>query len=72
MDDQIIMVFADVMDEAMSIAQAEEIVIAASSSSTQGSKRCRHYVKRDREAAHSDCGTTTSTMIVCIPILLPS
>jgi hypothetical protein len=52
MDDQIIMVFADVMDEAMSIAQAEEAAIAAASSSTQGSKRCRHYVKRDREAAH--------------------
>jgi hypothetical protein len=34
MDDQIIMAFLDIMDEAMSIFEAEEVVAAAASSST--------------------------------------
>jgi hypothetical protein len=35
MDDQIVMAFSDVMDEVMSILQAEEVVAATASSSTQ-------------------------------------
>jgi hypothetical protein len=40
MDDQIVMIFLDVMDEVMSILQAEEAAAAAASSSTRWSK-CR-------------------------------
>jgi hypothetical protein len=50
MEHQIAMTFVGVMNEAMSIAQVEEVT--AASSSTQGPKRRRCYVKRDREAAH--------------------
>jgi hypothetical protein len=35
MEDQIAMAFSDVMDEAMSILQAEEAIVAAASSSTR-------------------------------------
>jgi hypothetical protein len=35
MEDQIAMAFSDVMDEAMSILQAEEAIAAAASSSTR-------------------------------------
>jgi hypothetical protein len=35
MEDQIVMAFSDVMDEAMSILQAEEAIAAAASSSTR-------------------------------------
>jgi hypothetical protein len=35
MDDQIVMAFSDIMDEAMSILQAKEIAAAATSSSTR-------------------------------------
>jgi hypothetical protein len=34
MDDQITMVFSDIMDEAMNILQTEEVAAAAASSST--------------------------------------
>jgi hypothetical protein len=40
------------MEEVMSMLQAKKAVAAAASSSTRGSKRCRRYVHRDREAAH--------------------
>jgi hypothetical protein len=52
MEDQIAMAFLGIMDQAMSIVQAEEAAAAAASSSTRRPKRCRHYVNRDREAAH--------------------
>jgi hypothetical protein len=52
MEDQIIMAFLDIMDEAMSIVQVEEATAAFASSSTRWSKRHRCYVNRDREAAH--------------------
>jgi hypothetical protein len=52
MDDQIVMMFTGVMDEAMSITQAEEVAAVAASSSIRGSKRRRCYVKHDHEAAH--------------------
>jgi hypothetical protein len=51
-EDQIIMAFSGVMDEAMSIMQAEEVVVAATSSSTRRLKRHRHYINRDHEVAH--------------------
>jgi hypothetical protein len=46
------MSFAGIMDEAMSIAQADEAAAATASSLTRGPKHCRCYVKRDREATH--------------------
>jgi hypothetical protein len=52
MEDQITMAFLDVMDEAMSIVQAEEATAATAFSSTQMLKHHRCYVNRDREAAH--------------------
>jgi hypothetical protein len=52
MDDQIVMVFSDVMDEAISILQAEEVVATAASTSTRRSKRHRRYVNRDHKMAH--------------------
>jgi hypothetical protein len=48
MEDQIVIAFSGVMDQAMSILVAKE----AGSSSTRRSKRRRRYVNRDREAAH--------------------
>jgi hypothetical protein len=39
MEDQLAMAFQDVMEEAMSIVQAEEATAAVASSSTRGSKR---------------------------------
>jgi hypothetical protein len=50
------MVFLGIMDEAMSILQAEEAAAAATSSSTQRLKRHRHCVNRDREGAHFRLG----------------
>jgi hypothetical protein len=52
MVDQISMVFSCVMDEAMSIVQAEEVATAATSSSTRWPKRRRCYINHDREATH--------------------
>jgi hypothetical protein len=52
MEDQIAIMFSDVMDKAMSIVQAEEAAAAAASSSTRRSKRSRCYINRDHEAAH--------------------
>jgi hypothetical protein len=49
MEDQIIMIFLSIMDQAMSILQVEE---AAASSSSQRLMRRRRYVNRDHEAAH--------------------
>jgi hypothetical protein len=46
------MAFQDVMEEVMSMLQAEEVAAIAASSSTRGPKRRRRYVNRDREAAH--------------------
>jgi hypothetical protein len=46
------MVFQGVMEEVMSMLQAEEVVASADSSSTQGPKRRRRYVNRDHEVAH--------------------
>jgi hypothetical protein len=51
-EDQIAMAFLGIMDEAMSILQAEDATTAAASSSTQRSKHHRHYVNCDHEAAH--------------------
>jgi hypothetical protein len=51
-EDQLTMVFQSVMEEDMSMLQAEEAVAVAASSSTRGSKRRRRYINRDREAAH--------------------
>jgi hypothetical protein len=39
MEDQLTMVFQSVMEESMSMLQAEEAATAAASSSTRGSKR---------------------------------
>jgi hypothetical protein len=52
MEDQLTMVFQGIMEEAMSMLQAEEVVAAAASSSTQGPKRHRRYVNRNHEATH--------------------
>jgi hypothetical protein len=41
MEDQLTMVFQGIMEEAMSMLQAEEVMAAAASSSTQGPKRHR-------------------------------
>jgi hypothetical protein len=46
------MVFLDVMYEAMSILQAEEVVAAIASLSTRCLKRHRRYINCDHEAAH--------------------
>jgi hypothetical protein len=46
------MVFLGVIDEAMSIVQAEEATAVATSSSIRRPKCHRRYVNRDREAAH--------------------
>jgi hypothetical protein len=51
-EDQITIAFLGIMDEAMSILQAEELAAAAASSSTRRPKLCRCYVNYDREAAH--------------------
>jgi hypothetical protein len=51
-DDQLIMMFQDVMKEVMSMLQAEGATAAAASSSTRGLKYRRRYVNRDCEAAH--------------------
>jgi hypothetical protein len=52
MEDQIVMAFSGVMDEAMSIRQAEEAATAVTSSSTRRLKRHRCYINSDREVAH--------------------
>jgi hypothetical protein len=52
MEDQIVMAFSGVMDEAMSIRQAEEAATAVTSSSTRWLKRHRCYINSDREVAH--------------------
>jgi hypothetical protein len=52
MEDQIGMPFSGVMNEAMNIRQAEEVVVAIASLSTRRSKRRRCYINRDREAAY--------------------
>jgi hypothetical protein len=52
MEDQLTMVFQGVMEEGMSMLQAEEAAVAAASSSTRGLKRHRRYAKCDCEAAH--------------------
>jgi hypothetical protein len=51
-EDQLTMAFQGVIEEAMSMLQAEEAVAAAASSSTRGPKRHRRYINRDREVAH--------------------
>jgi hypothetical protein len=51
-EDQLTMAFQGVMEEAMSMLQAEEVAAAAGSSSTWGSKRHRWYINRDCEATH--------------------
>jgi hypothetical protein len=52
MEDQIDMTFSGVMDEAMSIVQAEEATAITASSSTRRPKPARYYVNRDHEAAY--------------------
>jgi hypothetical protein len=52
MEDQLTVVFQDIMKEDMSMLRAEEAAAAAASSSTRGSKHHRRYVNCDREAAH--------------------
>jgi hypothetical protein len=51
-DDQIAVTFLGIIDEAMSILQAEEATTAVASSSTRRLKHRQHYVNRDREAAY--------------------
>jgi hypothetical protein len=46
------MTFQSVMEEVMSMLQAEEAATAVASSSTRGPKCHRRYVNRDREATH--------------------
>jgi hypothetical protein len=46
------MAFSGVMNEVMSIVQAEEAEATAASSSTRRPKRRRRYVNRDREVVH--------------------
>jgi hypothetical protein len=52
MEDQIVMSFSGIIDEAMSVVQAEEATAATASLSTQRPKHHQHYIKRDREVAH--------------------
>jgi hypothetical protein len=52
MEDQLIVAFQGIMEEAMSMLQAEEVAVAAASSSTQGPKRRRRYINRDCEVAY--------------------
>jgi hypothetical protein len=52
MDDQITTMFSDVMDEAMSIIQAEEAAAAAASLSTRRPKLHQCYVNCDHERDH--------------------
>jgi hypothetical protein len=52
MENQLTMTFQDVMEEVISMLQAEEVAAAAASSSKQGPQRRRWYVNRGREAAH--------------------
>jgi hypothetical protein len=52
MEDQIAMAFSSVMNEAMSILQAEEAAATAAWSSTRRLKCHRCYVNGDREVAH--------------------
>jgi hypothetical protein len=51
-EDQIVMAFLGVIDEAMSILEAEESAATAASSSTRQSKHRQCYVNHDREVAH--------------------
>jgi hypothetical protein len=51
-DDQIAVTFLGIIDEAMSILQAEEVTTAVASSSTRRLKHHQHYVNCDREAAY--------------------
>jgi hypothetical protein len=46
------MVFQGIMEEVMSMLQAEEVAIVTASSSTRGVKRRRRYVNRDHKAVH--------------------
>jgi hypothetical protein len=46
------LLFLGVIDEVMSIFEAEEAATAAALSSTQRLKRRQFYANRDREAAH--------------------
>jgi hypothetical protein len=46
------MTFQGVIEEVMSMLQAEETATATASSSTRRPKRRRRYINRDREAAH--------------------
>jgi hypothetical protein len=59
-EDQLTMTFQGVMEEVISMLQAEEATVVATSSSTMIVKRLI-----------SDCGTTTSMTIACTPVLLP-
>jgi hypothetical protein len=72
MEDQLAMMFQDIMEGAMSMLQAKEVVAATASSSTREPKHHRQYINCDCEAPHFRLDTTTLTMIVCTPVLLPS
>jgi hypothetical protein len=65
MEDQLAMVFQDIMEGAMSMLQAKEVVAATASSSTREPKHRQRYVNRDCEAPHFRLDTTTLTTIVC-------
>jgi hypothetical protein len=52
MEDQIVMSFSGIIDEAMSVVQAEEATAATASLSTRRPKHRQHYINRDREVAH--------------------
>jgi hypothetical protein len=52
MENQFTMTFQGVMEEDMTMLQAEEAAATAASSSTRGPKHHQQYVNRDRETAH--------------------
>jgi hypothetical protein len=51
-DDQIAVTFLGIIDEAMSILQAEEATTVVASSSIRRLKHRQHYVNRDCETAY--------------------
>jgi hypothetical protein len=51
-EDQLTIAFQGIMEEAMSMLQAEEVMTTVASSSTWGPKRRRRYVNRDREVTY--------------------
>jgi hypothetical protein len=51
-EDQLTMVFLDVMEEVMSMLQVKEVTAAAAFSSTRGLNYRQRYVNRDHKVDH--------------------